>query len=93
MASALPVVSVGSGGLTDFLSHNYNSLLCAPEDTEAFTNNLITVMENKNLHSKLSVNAQKSALSRDWNRIFDKLIDDYMNVIGKENMQRILRSA
>ena len=81
MASGLPVAGVSSGGVTDFLSHNYNSLLCAPSNAQAFTDNLISIMEDKNLRRRLSENALKTALSRDWNTIFDGLTDVYVDAI------------
>jgi len=85
MASRLPVVGVGSGGVTDFLSHNQNSLLCAPEDTQGFSNNLITIMEDENLCKRLGKSAYETALSRNWNTIFDGLVETYADVIKKDS--------
>jgi len=93
MASCLPIVSVGSGGVTDFLSHNYNSLLCASDDKEAFTNNLISVMEDNSLRKRLSQNAHKTALSRDWNKIFDNLVNVYKEIIYKYDQIDIKQPA
>jgi glycosyltransferase involved in cell wall biosynthesis len=81
MASGLPVAAVGSGGVTDFLSHRHNALLCAPDNREAFTNNLINIMENEKLRGILSENAQKTARLRDWDSIFDNLVDVYVDTI------------
>ena len=81
MASGLPIAAVAGGGVTDFLSHNNNALLCTPEDSSAFTENLISIMEDKNLSRRLSENAYSTALSRDWNKIFDGLFDLYLDVI------------
>jgi len=81
MASGLPVAGVASGGVTDFLSHDYNSLLCAPEDTEGFTGNLVSIMKDENLRLRLAGNAQKTALSRDWKNIFDGLVTLYAETI------------
>ena len=80
-ASGLPVAGVASGGITDFLSHNYNSLLCAPDDAEGFTENLISIMKDENLRLRLADNAQKTALSRDWKNIFDGLFNLYAETI------------
>jgi glycosyltransferase involved in cell wall biosynthesis len=90
MASRLPVAAVSGGGVTDFLSHNQNALLCTPDDTEAFTANLVAVMENHDLRERLADNALKTALSRDWNRIFDGLFNVYTDTID-EFRQRALR--
>ena len=90
MASGLPVAGVASGGVTDFLVSNNNALLCAAEDTQAFTANLISFLEDANLRLRLAGNARKTALSRDWNYIFDGLISIYNNVI-EEKRQRFLK--
>ncbi|MCL2443186.1 MAG: glycosyltransferase, partial [Treponema sp.] len=81
MASRLPVVGVNSGGVTDFLSHDQNALLCAPEDALNYTNNLISIMEDSGLRDRLAENAYKTALSKNWNSIFDGLVDVYIDVI------------
>lgn len=81
MASGLPVVGVDSGGVTDFLTHGCNSLLCAAENPDAFTDHLIQVMRNPDLHYRLSENGRKTALSRDWNAIFGRLLEEYSDVI------------
>jgi glycosyltransferase involved in cell wall biosynthesis len=83
MASGLPVVGVASGGVTEFLAHNYNSLLSADNDNEAFTKNLISIMESDELKNKLSINAVITALTRDWDEIFDSLLNDYSEIIER----------
>jgi len=83
MASGLPVVGINEGGVTDFLTHGFNAVLSGENDQEAFTQNLISIMENKILHKTLSENALSTALSRDWDSIFDILLEDYMTVIEK----------
>jgi glycosyltransferase involved in cell wall biosynthesis len=92
MASGLPVAAVASGGGTDFLVHGHNSLLCAADDKDAFTENLVAIMEDKNLKSRLAGNAEKTALSMDWDRIFDGLIETYETVI-EESQQRIFQCS
>jgi hypothetical protein len=44
------------------------------------------MMENETLRRVLSKNALKTALSRDWNEIFDELMNDYMAVIERKAM-------
>ena len=92
MASGLPVAAVASGGVTDFLIHNQNSLLCAADNQDAFTENLVSIMKDKNLKSRLASNAKKTALSRDWSRIFDGLIETYETVI-EESQQRLFQHS
>jgi len=93
MASGLPVAGVASGGVTDFLSHNHNSLLCTADDAAAFTDNLISLMKDKNLRLRLADNAKKTALSRDWNNIFDGLVNVYAETIEEFNRRNIRLTA
>jgi glycosyltransferase involved in cell wall biosynthesis len=84
MASGLPVAGVASGGVTDFLAHGNNALLCPEGSREAFLENLVTLMENTELRLALAENARKTALTRDWNRVFDGLINTYGEVIEEQ---------
>jgi len=93
MASGLPVAAVAGGGVTDFLSHNDNALLCEPENTEAFTDNLVSMMENENLRSRLADNGRQTALSRDWNCIFDGLFNVYLDAVGNDRRYSMKKSA
>ena len=93
MASGLPVAAVAGGGVTDFLSHNENALLSEPEDTEAFTNNLVSIMENENLRSRLAGTGRQTALSRDWNRIFDGLFNVYLDAVEEYHQYSMKNSA
>ncbi|MDR2069649.1 MAG: glycosyltransferase family 1 protein [Spirochaetaceae bacterium] len=81
MASGLPVAGIASGGVTDFLFHKKNALLCAEGDQRAFTENLIAIMENKTLRRKLAENGRKLAQARAWDRIFDDLLSVYRGLI------------
>jgi glycosyltransferase involved in cell wall biosynthesis len=86
MASGLPVVGIASGGVTEFLSHGKNALLCADGDLKTFTENLITVMEHKTLRRKLAANGQKRAQSRAWDTIFDGLLSIYRGLIADKGI-------
>ncbi|MDR1419670.1 MAG: glycosyltransferase family 1 protein [Treponema sp.] len=81
MASGLPVAGVASGGVTEFLFHGKNALLCADGDTNAFTDNLITIMTDETLRLKLAGNGRKMARSRTWSTIFDDLLSVYSGLI------------
>jgi glycosyltransferase involved in cell wall biosynthesis len=84
MASGLPVAGIASGGVTDFLFHKKNALLCADGDQKKFTENLITIMEDKTLRRDLAENGRKLAQSRAWDRIFDNLLSVYRGLIGEK---------
>jgi glycosyltransferase involved in cell wall biosynthesis len=84
MASGLPVAGVASGGVTDFLFHKSNALLCPSGNGDAFLENLVTMMEDPRLRASLAERARKTALDRDWNRIFDGLMTVYAEVIEEQ---------
>jgi glycosyltransferase involved in cell wall biosynthesis len=92
MASGLPVAGVAKGGVTDFLSHRINALLSPSGSREAFLENLVTLMEDSRLRMALAENARKTALARDWNCVFDGLVNTYREVI-EEQRQRYWRRA
>jgi len=91
MASGLPVVGVASGGVTDFLEHCFNALLCEDGSNEAFTQNLISIMSNDTLRTGLSANGAKTASSRGWNEIFDALLYDYSDLIERKAASALKR--
>jgi glycosyltransferase involved in cell wall biosynthesis len=92
MASGLPVAGVASGGVTDFLSHRSNALLSPSGSREEFLENLIALMEDPDLRLNLAEKARKSALARDWNHVFDGLINTYGEVI-EEGRRRYWKKA
>jgi glycosyltransferase involved in cell wall biosynthesis len=82
LASGLPVAGIASGGVTEFLFHGKNALLCADGDRGAFTENLTTIMENKTLRRELAKNGRKLAQSRAWDTIFEGLLSVYRGLIA-----------
>ncbi len=86
MASGLPVVGVSSGGVTDFLHHGKNALLFADGDEGAFTEHLIRLMQNPALRGALAADALKTALSRDWDEIFEGLLNEYHTAIARHGV-------
>jgi glycosyltransferase involved in cell wall biosynthesis len=93
MASGLPVAGVARGGVTDFLFHGKNALLCPEGSREDVLANLVTLMEDGELRLSLAENARKTALARDWNRVFDGLIDTYTAVIEEQRWRYRRRAS
>ncbi len=91
MASGLPVAAIGSGGVTEYLEHGVNALLCRDKDQEAFTMQLIQMMQNESLRQRLAENGQKTAHSRSWNKIFDGLLDEYEAILHQKIMSELKR--
>jgi len=94
MASGLPVVSVNSGGVTEFLVHGYNSLLAENNDAQVFTEHMIRLMEDRELRDTISKNALITAKERNWNDIFDGLLAKYEKLIrGKAEINEYLKAS
>lgn len=91
VASGLPVAGVNRGGVTEFLVHGGNALLCADGDQEAYTDNLIRIMQDPQLCCALGHNGRLTALSRDWNTIFDGLMKEYQEVLEAHSGKRLVR--
>jgi glycosyltransferase involved in cell wall biosynthesis len=81
MASGLPVAGVAAGGVTEFLSHGKNALLCADGDRGVFTENLTAIMRDKTLRRNLAENGRNLARSRAWDIIFDDLLGVYSGLV------------
>ncbi len=77
LASGLPVVAPQAGGVLDFIKHNHNGLLTAPESQTDFIHAILTLVHNPSLRSQLTQQARYDAENRSWGRILDQLIEDY----------------
>ncbi|MDR1099883.1 MAG: glycosyltransferase family 1 protein [Treponema sp.] len=77
MASGLPVAAVASGGVTEFLFHGENALLCGGGDRKGFTENLTALMNDKERCRALAEKGRKLAGERAWDIVFDDLLGVY----------------
>jgi glycosyltransferase involved in cell wall biosynthesis len=95
MASGLPVAAISGGGVTEFLSHGKNALLCADGDRDVFTEHLAAIMCNDALRRELAENGRREALARDWDIIFDGLLAVYTALIRnkQESIKGVYRDA
>ena len=84
MASGLAVAGISSGGVTDYLVHGGNGLLSPNGDKDGFAYNLMIIMKNKELRRRLSSNALATAVSRDWDRVYDSLIAEHEAVVAEK---------
>ena len=93
MASGLPLAGVASGGVTDYLVHDKNALLSNSGDEAGFTKNLIRFMNDEQLRRRLANNGTETALSKDWDRVFNGLLEEYETVICENYMMTLKQSA
>lgn len=81
MASEIPVVGVNSGGVKDNIVDGYNGLLSKPQDVKSFKQGIKILIDNEDYRIQIGKNARKFALNKDWDKIFEKLIHQYEEVI------------
>ncbi len=77
MASGLPSLAVNAGGVVEFAEHDVNAWLARPHDTGALTEGLDRLMHDRALRARLAAGGRATADGRPWDRIHDRLIEDY----------------
>jgi glycosyltransferase involved in cell wall biosynthesis len=76
MASGLPSLAVGAGGVLEFATDE-NALLVKPQDTTALTAGLKRLLLEPELRARLAAGGLQTAAERDWDSINDQLLADY----------------
>lgn len=76
MASGLPVVSVNAGGVTDFVRHGENAVVCEYGDDQSLAQGMEQML-NLGLRAELRQGALATAARRSWSAIFDGLMEHY----------------
>lgn len=89
MASGLPCVTVGAGGILDFADHGANAWVATPERASSLTDGILALLRDRDLRGRLSAGALATARSRDWDQIFDRLVDEqYLPLIEGRGTRR-----
>ena len=89
MASGLPVIAVNSGGVKENVLNGYNGIMCRYKDKHEFASAMERFIEDEALKTIMSQNARAYTLSKTWDKVFDKLMDDYLQVIELHIKQNI----
>lgn len=84
MSSGIPVIGADAGGVKNIIVHGSNGLKFKPRDIHSLTSIMEKLIENEGLRHKLKNNGRMTGLSRSWDSIFDKLINNYREVIGNK---------
>lgn len=75
------IVADRVGQIGEYIEHNESGLLCEPENVESFVQNIIRVLEDKNLRVRLGGDARQRILQEfNWERIVNNVEDAYENV-------------
>jgi glycosyltransferase involved in cell wall biosynthesis len=81
MASGLPTVACKKGGIFENVIDGYNGFLCGEKDTEDFYKAVEKLILNEDLRKAFAKNGLRHAKGKSWDRIFDKLMESYEEVI------------
>jgi Glycosyltransferase len=89
MASGLAIVSCNSGGVSDNLIDGYNGIACREKNEDDFYYNAEKMILDPAYRNTLANNAREYALSKSWNKTFDKLVENYQDFINIKNKIQI----
>lgn len=81
MSSGLCVIACNEGGVSDNLVDRQNGIACRKHVEEDYLNAAKEVIEDKLLRETLQKNAREYALTKDWDKCFDRLIESYKTVL------------
>ncbi len=79
MAAGLPIVAKYAPNLAEYITNNENGILVKYD--AQISKNIITILTNEQLATKLSINALKSASLHSSKEFGDKLEQVYLHVI------------
>ena len=85
MASGLPVISLDGKGNRDIIINGKNGVIINEENIDLFTQNIISIFEDKNFKKKLINEGYKTATKYDIKHYVDKLFSIYKEAISLEN--------
>ncbi len=82
MASGLPVVAAGAGGVKENLVSMYNGIAFEPGSETDMASAMEVLISNENLRTRLGRNARTHSLSRNWDSVFAGLLRRYDEIIN-----------
>lgn len=89
MAAGQACVTAGAGGLLEFAEHGVNSWVAAPESVGATADAIARLIDDPSLRRSLAEGGRTTALARDWDQIFDRLVDEeYLPLVRERGARR-----
>lgn len=85
MASGLAVIVPNSGGVTDFVTHRQTGMLFDAHSVDAMLEAIHILLDDAALTASIRRAAWEFAKTQTWDSIFDKLIQDYQQVINEKH--------
>jgi phosphatidylinositol alpha 1,6-mannosyltransferase len=88
MGSGLPSLVAASGGVLEFAEHGGNAWLVEPESAAAIADGLRRLLTDQALRQRLSAGALGTARARDWDAVYDRLLEDYRQTVAAKGETR-----
>jgi glycosyltransferase involved in cell wall biosynthesis len=88
MASGLPSLVAGAGGVLEFAAHGENALIVEPDSTAAITAALRRLLHDAGLRRRLSEGALRTAGVRRWDAVYDGLLREYAEAVSARGEPR-----
>lgn len=85
MACGTPVIGADAGGVRNIISSEINGALCPPKDDDAFVSAVNHFLDNDAQRQAAGASARSYALTQSWDRIFEKLLNDYDRVLTHQD--------
>jgi glycosyltransferase involved in cell wall biosynthesis len=77
MGSGLPTVVAAAGGVLEFAEHGGNAWLVPSDSAEGIAEGLQRLLADAALRRRLAAGALLTAKERSWDKVYDRLIEDY----------------
>jgi glycosyltransferase involved in cell wall biosynthesis len=77
MGSGLPSLVAAGGGVLEFAEHGRNAWLVEPDSAPALAEGLGRLLGDRSLRRRLAAGALATARARDWDRVYERLLEDY----------------
>lgn len=72
LASGLPLIVSGTGGMSEFVTDGVNGLFVDPENTEAFALALVRILESPEEVTSFGAKSRSRAETRSWSAVAEK---------------------
>jgi glycosyltransferase involved in cell wall biosynthesis len=86
MGSGLPCLAANAAGVLEFARHGQNAWLVAPNSAAAIAQGLRRLLHDSALRVRLAEGGLMTASERQWDQVYDQLLDDYREAIENRGM-------
>ncbi len=84
LACGTPVICAKSGGVQEIVKDQKNGILCEAKDVQSFINAITNLLQDNRKLKWMGLEARNDALKRSWDKVFDDLLNQYEQVLQKE---------